>query len=133
MSEDKKPFTVTDRRHFNAEGDSVPEETAAPVAGAAAEAVPHDLADGGDEPDVPPVPTDLSGLVVMLASQASLLMGGAPGEDGPDLEGARAFIDLLEMLQEKTRGNRTPDEDRLLQEVLYQLRMAFVSRPRGRA
>jgi hypothetical protein len=36
------------------------------------------------------------------------------------------MIDVLAMLQAKTKGNRTEDEDRLLEELLYELRMRFV-------
>ena len=44
-----------------------------------------------------------------------------------DLEEAKYSIDLLEMLEEKTKGNLTPEEKRYLDEVLYDLRMRFVS------
>jgi hypothetical protein len=58
-----------------------------------------------------------------------MLLGGAPGEEGaPDLEGARAFITLLEVLNEKTEGRRTPEEDRVLESLLYQLRMEYLAR-----
>jgi len=39
---------------------------------------------------------------------------------------ARRTIDLLEVLQEKTRGNLTPVESRLLEDVLYELRLSYV-------
>ena len=127
MSEDKKPFTVTDRRKFNPEGESRTDEataTSAPEASRPADEPP--VTDAGEADDHGPmIPTDLPGLVVMFATQASLLL--APQEGSPDFEGARAFIGLLEMLEQKTKGNRTADEDRLLEDVLYQLRMAFVA------
>jgi hypothetical protein len=43
-----------------------------------------------------------------------------------DLLGARETIDILGLLQEKTRGNCTPKEERLLENTLYELRMAWV-------
>ena len=43
-----------------------------------------------------------------------------------DLKLARHNIDLLELMQEKTKNNRTPEEDQLLEHLLYQLRMSFV-------
>ncbi|HID94810.1 MAG TPA: DUF1844 domain-containing protein [Candidatus Latescibacteria bacterium] len=43
-----------------------------------------------------------------------------------DLDQARTSIDMLAMIQEKTKGNLTQDESRLLDEVLYQLRMNYV-------
>jgi hypothetical protein len=48
------------------------------------------------------------------------------GEENRDLEMARHNIDLLELMQEKTRGNRTSEEDQLLTHLLFQLRMSFV-------
>lgn len=43
-----------------------------------------------------------------------------------DLTLAKHNIDLLELMQEKTKGNRTRDEDQLLEQLLFQLRMSFV-------
>ena len=43
-----------------------------------------------------------------------------------DILGARSTIDLLGILAEKTRGNLTPTEDRMLQSILYELRMMFL-------
>jgi hypothetical protein len=139
MSDEKKPFTVTDRRHFSPEGATRPDEgegsATAPAPGpveATSEASLPGL-DGSDYDgeDLPPVPADLNGLVITLAAQASMLLGAAPGGGAPDLDGARGVISLLEMLHEKTRGNRTPEEDSLLDDVLYKLRMAFVMRAKG--
>ncbi len=48
------------------------------------------------------------------------------GEAKVNLELARHNIDLLELLWEKTKGNRTSDEDRLLQQLLFETRMRFV-------
>ena len=43
-----------------------------------------------------------------------------------NLELARQNIDLLELFEEKTKGNRTPDEEQLLQKLLFEIRMRFV-------
>lgn len=50
----------------------------------------------------------------------------ATGQVHQDLEQARFIIDLLGMIQDKTEGNRTPEESALLDEVLTTLRMGFV-------
>jgi hypothetical protein len=139
MSDDqKKSFTVSDRRHFTAEGEARPEAPpeAVPTPAAAAapdgEGVAEAREDDLDQEEGPP---DFSTLLLSLGSQASMLLGlGAGGPEGdlaaPDLRGARDIISLLEVLSEKTRGNRTADEDRLLETLLYELRMAFVARSR---
>ncbi len=68
-------------------------------------------------------------LVDFLAQQALVLLSGAHGvERNP--EQARIFIDFLGVLEEKTRGNLTPEEARLLTDVLFQLRTLFVQAAR---
>jgi hypothetical protein len=63
-------------------------------------------------------------------------LGQAPdpmtGRPHVDLDQARFAIDLLAMLQEKTGGNRTPDESAVLEEMLSTLRMGFVRLSQGR-
>jgi hypothetical protein len=75
-------------------------------------------------------PAELSALISMLATQAYLAMGilGAEEEqhEPPDLAAAQFNIDLLAMIEEKTRGNTTEEEKRLLSGTLHQLRMVFV-------
>lgn len=51
---------------------------------------------------------------------------GAGEQVRVDIIGARQTIDTIGLLQEKTKGNLTPEEERLLQTVLFELRMAFV-------
>jgi hypothetical protein len=48
-------------------------------------------------------------------------------EGARDLEIAKHNIDLLELLHEKTKGNRSSEEDQLLNHLLFQLRMSFVN------
>lgn len=132
MTEDKKPFSVTDRRHFTPEGEVRREEGPAPAPAATA---PPPAERHHAEPEAPrgegersQYPKDLPGLLISLGAQASLLLYGDPGAGGPDLAGARDLISLLEVLKEKTQGHRTPQEDQLLEGLLYELRMAYVQR-----
>ena len=136
MSDDKKPFTVNDRRHFTPEGETRPdsvdetqETPAAPPRRGAAPAEPHEPPPTGDGS------LDFIGLLVSLGAQASALMGlgGAPeGSDEPfvDLPGAKGIIGLIEILERKTEGHRTPEEDKVLAGLLYELRMAYLARAR---
>ena len=143
MTEEKKPFTVSDRRHFTPEGEArvvdetVPEpprkaepEPSRPSPPPAA-AAPPPLVDDDDDEGAGPYPVDFAGLLISLGTQAAMLLaGGDPAEGGPkpDPAGARAFITLLEVLQEKTEGRRTPEENQVLESLLFQLRMEYVSR-----
>ena len=68
--------------------------------------------------------------VMMQAQNAALFLGQIPnpktGEAEINLDLARMFIDQLEMIQEKTRGNLTNDESMVLRNALSNLQMAFV-------
>lgn len=76
------------------------------------------------------------GLVNMLAVEAAMHLGllRTAGDEPPqvDLESGRHLIDMLGMLQTKTRGNLTNEEDELLENVLADLRMQFVAISRRR-
>lgn len=77
---------------------------------------------------VPP-PVSFDNLVQQFYLSAMLQMGAGTREGQRpqvDIVGARATIDLLAVLAEKTRGNLTSDEDRILQSALFEARMAFL-------
>jgi len=69
-------------------------------------------------------------LVMQQTNMAMMLMGKVPhpetGQPIKDLEAAKLFIDMLEMLQAKTKGNLTKEEENLLRQSLTNLRMMFV-------
>lgn len=74
-------------------------------------------------------PIDFNTFILSLASATMIDLGEMEGPDGrkhPNLPMARHHIDLLAMLQEKTRGNLSGEEERLLHQVLYDLRMRFI-------
>ena len=75
-------------------------------------------------------PADFQTLVGMFSTQAMLSLGLFPnpatGETEVQPELARHFIDLLGVLEEKTKGNLSPGEHSLLETTLHQLRMAYV-------
>ncbi|MFH1418796.1 MAG: DUF1844 domain-containing protein [Planctomycetota bacterium] len=73
---------------------------------------------------------DFIGLIQILAMQAMVGLGGMAGPGGqeipPNLDLAKHYVDLLEVLDKKTAGNLTPEEKRQLDTSLHQLRMAYV-------
>lgn len=74
-------------------------------------------------------PADFKALAGMLASQALMGLGAYGDEEGRmiiDLPGSRFAIDLLAVLEEKTKGNLTPDETQELTSMLAQLRARFM-------
>lgn len=87
----------------------------------------------------PPValgPIDFSTHVLSLASSALIALGKMPDPDGAphpvDLETARHLIDVLAMLETKTKGNLDEAEQKLLASLIYDLRVAYVdAQPKG--
>ena len=116
-----KGFTVNDSRAFNADG--------SPISDADHEAGSRKIAQScGENAAMPKVSFDT--LVASLNASALFSMGvlvdPAGGETQADLEMARYTIDLLEMLEEKTKGNLNAEEAEMLKHVLYDLRMIYV-------
>jgi len=146
MPEDKNDvsdFKVVDRRSFAEDGSRrapAPEaekrsEVRQPPAPAQPSAPPVESRGGLDceaqaEEEFDEGPANFATLVSYLSTTAMFQMGLLPGPGGEripaDFANARRTIDLLEVLQQKTQGNLTEDEARMLQEVLYELRLSFV-------
>ena len=174
MSEQSKPFVITDRRKFTKDGELRPDadpsperepRTPEPVA-AAPEPTPapplaHEPAPEDDIPAGPtaeqseqatrayastvdrldtairaanpgadhPPPMSFDSLIqsVYMTAIMQLGAGAQPGQQPQlDLMGARQSIDMLAVLEEKTKGNLSTDESRLLDSALFELRMAFL-------
>ena len=126
-------FKVVDRRIFGSDGsrreatleaEKKPpsDRPAADTPSGLDEAVPEESFEEGD--------ANFATLINSLSTTAMLQLGlfsGPSGEPIPaDLNNAQRTIDLLDVLQQKTRGNLTPEEEQLLEDSLYDLRMAFV-------
>ena len=153
--EELEEFKVVDRRLFTSEGElrhELPPEPPQPPppkppqpaeSGSGSRATPPspDSADQGisDEPQEAASPKGQPGgqgpvqfehLIMSLVSSAMYHLGVAarPGEVArpPDLPAARETIDLLALLQQKTKGNLTPEEEQLLSGSLQELRLVFV-------
>jgi hypothetical protein len=115
-------FTVTDRRALSDEGEAREETPQAPPQEAEPAGVP-----GG--PVLPAV--DFHTFVLSLGSSALLHLGELEhpeaGKAEKDLPLAKHTIDILAMLQEKTKGNLTAAEQKLMDSLLYDLRLRYVS------
>lgn len=74
---------------------------------------------------------NFSTLVLSVASSAAMSLGMAPdpatGETSVDKKMAQFNIDLLEVLKKKSENNRTEEEDRLINQLISDLKMKFVS------
>lgn len=127
---DKEPesFQVVDKRQFTPEGerrDDAPPPAEPPAAPAA------------EEPSTPQAPAEASfpELVILLADYAALFLGDVPnpatGKAETDLPSARHFIDLLLLLEDKTRNNLSANEAQLLRGVITQLQLLFVQKSKS--
>jgi hypothetical protein len=86
-----------------------------------------------DEPELAPV--TFIGFVLSLAHTAAVRFGDLPdpatGQPGrPDLQAAGQIIEILALLDEKTRGNLTPEERQFLEQLLQELRERMGAAPR---
>ena len=151
MSEEEKKdkgFTVSDRRRFSvsesgeareegkaAEGESEKPEEARETPPEKAEAGakgPGQGEEGAKREEPAALPEiDFSTFVVSLSSSVLIHLGvvadPTTGQQKKDLAIAKQTIDMLGMLQAKTRGNLTKEEDQLLESMLYDLRMRYVA------
>jgi hypothetical protein len=124
-SSEQKPsgFTVTDRRSFAGAAEAPPPQ-------AQGEAPPPPPEPGNAESSALP-PVDFTTFVLSLSSSALMHLGEVErpetGKAERNLPLAKHTIDLLSLLQEKTRGNLTAQEDKLLESLLFDLRLRYVS------
>ncbi len=120
MQEAEPNLKVTDRRHFTADGEL---KTDAPSVSADAGAA--ESAASGKAEDAPPV--TFASFIISLATQAADFIGG----EQKNLGAARQMISAIEMLKDKSEGRRTEDETRIIQAILFDLRLAFVGAAKG--
>jgi hypothetical protein len=91
----------------------------------------NDQASGTSEPPYDPTAVTFVGFVLSLAHTAAFHFGDVPdpvtGQPGTaNLAAAQQIIDILSLLEQKTRGNLTAEERQLLEQLLYELRMRYV-------
>ena len=141
MAEEDSRFRVADRRKFTEDGqlrDSAEEAPPRRPAGPAAASDAAGEQERAGESASPPIvgqdsrerKMDFPTLVLSLTTTAMLQMGLVPDPVSQKVEknlpAARQTIDILEILKDKTQGNLKPDEARLLDRCLHDLKMSFV-------
>lgn len=129
---EEKGFRVEDRRRFSPET-GAPREAGEKTESSAdrREEVPRE--EPGDRKkaagEVPPEIT-FSTFVISLSTQALMHLGEIPnpltGKMENDIPVAKQMIDIIGMLREKTRGNLDQGEEKLVEDVLFDLRMRYV-------
>jgi hypothetical protein len=128
MSEnEEKGFVFKDRRKIFSESEQQAEQPKPALQAESAEVKDETQ----ESPSYPPLPeVNFSTLIVSLSTEVLFHLGEFPhpstGEKKKDLPLAKHGIDTLSLLKEKTKGNLTEDEQKLLDGMLYDLRMAFI-------
>ncbi len=125
-------FRVEDRRRFSPQTGE-PRETAEKVepppqaAERGTSGEPSEEQKGSDEP-LPEI--NFSTFVISLSTQALMHLGEIPdpltGKVEGDFAVAKQMIDIIGMLRERTRGNLDRGEEKLMEDILYDLRMRYV-------
>jgi hypothetical protein len=132
-----KGFVIRDRRRFTEEGErketEEPEEKPEqPEAGVREEkkAEPEAKPERIEQTPLPEI--NFSTFIFSLNTSALLHLGEVPdpatGKQQPDLPMAKQTIDLIAMLEDKSRGNLTSDEENLIKHILYDLRLRYVQK-----
>ena len=139
QASEEEQLKVIDRRLFTTDGQlrsTLPDDDESSGASEGEpERVPEPTAGERDferRPVEEPKGCDFTMLINAMAEPALLFLGEIPHPDSSqpmvDLDRARIQIDMLDLLRVKCRGNLTPEEEGLLDRILYQLRMLYVSR-----
>lgn len=127
-----KGFRVEDRRRFSPETGEAREagEKAEPVADAPKEAVKEEPGERKKTSNEPLPEINFSTFVISLSTQVLMHLGEIPdpinGKIESDLAVAKQMIDIIGMLRQKTQGNLDPGEQKLIDDVLFDLRMRYV-------
>ena len=131
--EEQEGFRITDKRGFQENGESrtpdVPEEKKEEPAGEPSSEAGRNASEPKAE-QRPPI--DFPSYILSYYTQGLVLLGEVPnpysGKKEEDVEASRHTIEILAMLQEKTKGNLRKDEEQLLENVLYELRMKYMAK-----
>ena len=143
MSEEKKDFEVKDRRMFSEDGQKAESADAETSAADKAEEQaassdeetrkteapePSPVDESDQQPPLPEI--NFATFVVSLNASALLHLGAiedpTTGKTDKNLPMAKQTIDMLSMMQEKTEGNLSEEEENLLKNILYDLRLMYV-------
>ena len=127
--EEEKGFIIKDKRTFSQETGEPSPEQPQEERKATEEPTPSSKPDtGAEEEQFPEI--NFATFIFSLSSSALLHFGEiadpASGEKKKNLPMAKHTIDILAMLEQKTRGNLTSDEEQLFKNILYDLRMRYI-------
>jgi hypothetical protein len=136
MSDEDKSFVIRDRRGRGEDKEQAPaSQTASPSSDTRRSAPQEDPIPKTAPGHEGAMPVTFSGFIFSLSTSAMMLMGEQldpqQGQMPVNLPQAKEIIDILSMLESKTRGNLASDEQAVLTDMLYALRMKYVDAASG--
>ncbi|MFC1579746.1 DUF1844 domain-containing protein [Thermodesulfobacteriota bacterium] len=131
MADEEKGFVLKDKRAFDDKGDLKEEDQEEQVVNQEQEDGKEEASGTVEEGQGQPLPeVNFSSLILSLSSSALLHIGEIAdphtGEKKKDLSLAKHSIDIIAMLKEKTEGNLSEEEQKLLDSVLTDLRWRYI-------
>jgi hypothetical protein len=131
---EEKGFAIKDRRRFTEEGEAKqkaqPDKKAEPADAPPREGPKPEAARPESFREAPLPVITFSTFIFSLNTSALVHLGDYPdpasGKNEVDLPLAKQTIDLIALLEEKTRGNLTKDEESLVKHIFYDLRLCYV-------
>lgn len=130
--QEEQGFTVTDKRGFRTDKEAERPDAAEKAAETTGTVEPGKQEKGRDNDTDARPPIDFPAYILSYYTQGMVLLGEVPNpytnKKEEDTDAARHTIDILTMLEEKTRGNLSDNEKQLLETVLYELRMKFMTK-----
>ena len=127
--EREKGFVVKDRRFTAKKEEEIPPPAEEKSKGEPKKAESREP-ETGSERQTPLPEMNFINFILSLSTSALIQLGEVHDPASPsvekDLPSAKQTIDLIGMLKEKTKGNLTPDEEKVMDHILYDLRMRYV-------
>ncbi len=131
--EEEHGFVIRDKR---GQAREEPSSTSTPPASSPAPEVSQDTQTASGHTHEAAPPLSFSSFIFSLGTSALMLMGEKLSPDQPNtpvnLPQAKEIVDILSILEEKTKGNLTTEEAAVMEDMLYTLRMKYVEAASGK-
>jgi hypothetical protein len=130
--QEEQSFRITDKRGFREEKESSPESSEKTEATSTNETSSNKGKKPQEQAGSLTPPINFQSYIISYYMQGMVLLGEAPNpytkKVEEDIEAARHMIDILSMLEQKTKGNLDKEEQQFLESVMYELRMKYMAK-----
>lgn len=130
--QDEQDFKVTDKRGFCEDKEPIVLEAAEKTEAKPANEPSSKIEERPPDQGSSRPPIDFPSYILSYYTQGMVLLGEVPNpytnKKEEDIEAARHMIDILSMLEQKTKGNLSKEEQQLLESVIYELRIKYMAK-----